>query len=455
MRILLVQPNYPGQLAGLNDVLRPEPLALELLAAAVGEHDVRIVDLRIKDDLLATLESFQPNVVGVTALTANSRQALRVCRVAKGFDANAFTVVGGYHASLSPQDFDDAAVDAVVAGEGEVTFVELVNAVETGKGLREVAGLRLRQGDTVGDTGKRLAVKDIDSLPLPARHLTAAYREDYSCLLWPSVYALETARGCPYRCNFCAVWYFHHGKCRLKSPPRVMEDLSAIPGRNVFVVDDNFLQDVPRAERIGRMVSEARLDKRFWVQARSDSIVRKPGIIEQWAGLGLSIVSLGFEASREDELEAFNKHNTIAANEEAVRILKANGIKVWGCFIIDPAWSERDFDNLLTYLGRLRLSFHQFTVLTPIPGTGFFGQKVRELLTTNYERFDFLHSVLPTKLPLAEFYKNVARLYAFGQIRMSDLRQNWKDGDLTPEVMRRLFDLRQRLTNPSSYLAGV
>jgi radical SAM superfamily enzyme YgiQ (UPF0313 family) len=284
--------------------------------------------------------------------------------------------------------------------------------------------------------------------------LTEAYRSHYAWYLWPVVYSVETARGCPYRCNFCAVWYFHHGRCRLKSPERVLQELAAVPGKYVFFVDDNFLQDLNRAQRIGQLIASAGIDKRYWIQARSDSIVRRPAIVEQWTKLGLTIVSLGFETYREEELTNFNKRNSIATNEEAVRILKANGIQVWGCFIVDPAWERRDFDGLIEYLERLRLSFHQFTVLTPIPGTGFFAEKVQELLTTNYERFDFLHSVLPTKLPVAEFYENVARLYAFSKLNLADLRRGWREGDITPDTLRRLAAMLQRLANPQAYLAG-
>ena len=454
MRILLVQPDYRGQFGGLIQVMMPEPFALEMIAAAVPEHEVRIVDLRVQDDLGATLASFRPQLVGVTSLTANSPQALQVCQEAKRLDPDIFTVVGGFHAALNPQDFDSAGVDAVAVGEGEVTFAELVAALDRGSDLRRVPGLRLRYQGRVVETPQRGLIKNLDALPLPARHLTAAYREHYAWYLWPEVYAVETARGCPYRCNFCAVWQFHHGRCRLKSPARVLDELLAVPGKHVFIVDDNFLQDLTRAQRIGQLIAEAGLSKRYFVQARSDSIVRRPAVVEQWAKLGLSIVGLGFETFRQEELQSFNKRNTVAANEKAVRILQSNGVQIWGCFIVDPAWERRDFDGLLEHLERLRLSFHQFTVLTPIPGTGFFTEKVQELLTTNYERFDFLHSVLPTKLPVAEFYENLARLYAFSKLNLADLRRGWREGDITPATLRRLASMLQRLANPQAYLAG-
>ncbi len=454
MRILLVQPSYQGQFGGLNQVMVPEPFALELLAAMVPEHDVRIIDLRIEENLDQTLEEFRPQLVGVTSLTANSPQALLVCKRTKRFDPNIFVVAGGYHAALSPQDFDGPHVDAVVIGEGEGAFAELVAAIDSGGDLRRIAGLRLRHEGKVITTVQRPLIKDLDTLPFPARNLTERFRQQYAFYLWPVVYAVETARGCPYRCNFCAVWQFHHGYCRLKTPERVLDELRRVPGKYVFFVDDNFLQNLTRAQKIGRLVAGEGINKRYWMQVRSDSVVRQPKVIEQWAKLGLSITSLGFETFREEDLKKFDKHNTVENNEKAVQILKENGVQVWGSFIVDPAWDRRDFDCLVEYVERLRLSFHQFTVLTPIPGTGFFAEKLQELLTTNYERFDFLHSVLPTKLPAAEFYENMARLYAMTKLSMADLRRGWHEGDITPETLRRLRDMLQRLANPQTYMVG-
>jgi radical SAM superfamily enzyme YgiQ (UPF0313 family) len=455
MRVLLIQPNEGSCTIGFSKVALTEPLALEILAASLPDHEVKILDMRINPDLEGMLVSFRPGLVGVTGYTAHVPQMIAVCNKVKEFDRRITTVVGGYHATLCPEDFDLEAVDVIVIGEGEITFPELVMAIERGKDLGEVKGIIYRRDGHQVATPLRDFLADLDNSPFPARHLTEDYHEHYHFQFWTSPSPVETARGCPYRCKFCSVWVFHRRRCRFKSPERVLEDLKRVVSKFVYFVDDNFLQNIPRAERIYELIKSAGLKLKFWMQARSDSIVRRPDIIEKWAEIGLSIVLIGFEKFRQDELTDLRKRSSIRTNEEAAKILHANGVDIWGAFIVDPSWRRPDFDALIDYVRRLKISFPQFTVLTPLPGTAFFREKLNELTTRNYELFDFLHSVLPTKLPLREFYENMARLYANTTMTLSELKERIKSGRIQIPALRRIKDMLSEVTNPDSYLRGV
>jgi len=420
MKVLLVQPEDPSSLVGFTRLARAEPLALEILAATIPDHEVTILDLRVDPSLTETLESFAPDLVGVTGYTTNVPRMLSICREVKELDRTIFTVVGGHHASLCSEDFDCEDVDVIVVGEGEATFPELIEAVAEGSDYHRVAGIIYRQD------GRQA-----------------------------SPYPVETARGCPYRCKFCSVWAFHRGKCRVKSPGRVLEELEGRLGDVVAFVDDNFLQSLSRAERIYELIKATRIKTRFWMQARSDSIVRRPDLIEKWAKIGLSTVLVGFEKFREEELTDLNKRSTVHTNEEAARIMNQNGVDIWGAFIVDPQWTKPDFDALIDYVRRLKISFPQFTVLTPLPGTEFFREKINELTTRNYELFDFLHSVLPTRLPTREFYENMAQLYASTTMSLSELKGRVRAGRIQVSALKRVKNLLVDLTNPQAYLSGV
>jgi len=476
MRVLLVQPEDPSSLVGFTRLARAEPLALEILAATIPGHEVKILDLRVTNPLPAlplsslcaygervrqvdsslkeTLEGFAPDLVGVTGYTTNVPRMLSICREVKAFDPAIFTVVGGYHATLCPEDFNCEDVDAIVVGEGEATFPELVEAVSKGLDYRHVAGIVYRQGDRQVHTALRNLIR-LDESPLPARHFVDEYRKGYHFQFWSSPYPIETARGCPYRCKFCSVWAFHRRRCRVKSPERVLEELEGARGDVVAFVDDNFLQSLPRAERIYKLIKYAGIRTRFWMQARSDSIVRRPDLIEKWAGIGLSTVLVGFEKFREEELADLDKRSSVRTNEEAARIMHANGVDIWGAFIVDPQWTKPDFDTLIEYVRRLKISFPQFTVLTPLPGTEFFREKLNALTTRNYELFDFLHSVLPTKLPTREFYENMARLYASTTMSLSELKERIRAGRIQIPAVRRVKSLLADLTNPQAYFHGL
>ncbi|MFQ5812049.1 MAG: B12-binding domain-containing radical SAM protein [Anaerolineae bacterium] len=454
MKVLLIQPEDPSSLVGFTRLARAEPLALEILAATVPDHEVKILDLRVDPSLKETLEGFAPDLVGVTGYTTNVPRMLSICREVKELDSTICTVVGGHHASLCPEDFDCEDVDVIVVGEGEATLPELIEAVAENSDYRRVAGIIYRQDGRQVRTPTRDPIV-LDDSPLPARHLVDDYREDYHFQFWTSPYPVETARGCPYRCKFCSVWAFHRGKCRVKSPERVLEELEGRLGDVVAFVDDNFLQSLPRAERIYELIKAAGIRTRFWMQARSDSIVRRPDLIEKWARIGLSTVLVGFEKFREEELADLNKRNSVRTNEEAARIMNRNGVDIWGAFIVDPRWTKPDFDALIDYVRKLKISFPQFTVLTPLPGTELFREKINELTTRNYELFDFLHSVLPTRLSPREFYENMAQLYASTTMSLSELKERVRAGRIQVSALKRVKNLLVDLTNPQTYLSGV
>jgi radical SAM superfamily enzyme YgiQ (UPF0313 family) len=455
MRVLLVQPPVAKRVVGFSKFGCPEPLALEILAASVADHDVRILDMRLDPQLDGLVRDFAPQVVGVTGYTPNVPQMLTVCCRVKELDARIVTVVGGYHATLCPHDFDTTDVDVIVVGEGERTFPELLRVLEESGDLAEVSGLVFRRGEEQVATEPRQLLADLDESPLPARHLTDAYRENYFFQFWSSPSPVETARGCPHKCKFCSVWVFHRSRCRFKSPERVLSELKRVRSDIAYFVDDNFLQNLRRADKIHQLVTEAGIKLKYWMQARSDSIVRRPEVIERWAQIGLSTVLVGFEKFREDELADLDKGSSVGTNEEAARILRANGVDIWGAFIVDPSWGRRDFDALIDYVRRLKVSFPQFSVLTPLPGTEFFREKLSELTTGNYELFDFLHSVLPTRLPARQFYGEMARLYSSTTMSFSELKHRLRSGHIQSSGLRRIKNLLAEVSNPEAYLRGL
>jgi radical SAM superfamily enzyme YgiQ (UPF0313 family) len=321
--------------------------------------------------------------------------------------------------------------------------------------LGEIAGLAYRREGQQEFTPPRQLLPDLDESPFPARHLTVPYRQEYFFQFWSSPTPIETARGCPHNCKFCSVWVFHRSRCRFKSPERVVEELTGVESKIAYFVDDNFLQNLRRAEEIARLVKEAGVKLKYWMQARSDSIVRRPDIVERWAQIGLSTVLVGFEKFRQEELADLRKRSSIHTNEEAAYILRANGVDIWGAFIIDPIWERSDFDALIEYVRRLEISFPQFSVLTPLPGTEFFREKLGELTTRNYELFDFLHSVLPTRLPAKEFYHEMARLYSSTTMSFSDLKARIRSGRIQVSGLRRIKDILSEVSNPEAYLRGM
>jgi len=453
MRILLVQPGRHRNMIGFSDIIRPEPLVLEILAACLPGHEVEILDLRVEDGLEEKLKSFKPDVVGVTGYTTVVPAMHGVCQLAKSLNPRVVTVVGGYHASLMPQDFDRDYVDVITVGEGERIIAELVDALERGRSLDKVDGLIYRKDGRQVTTKPRAMIADLDSTPLPSRHLSERNRDKYHFHFWSRPALVETARGCPYRCTFCSVWKFHKKICRFKTPERVLIELKQLDSPEIVAfVDDNFLQNIRRAERIYQLIKDEGIQTKYWMQARADSIVRHPEIIEKWASIGLTTILIGFEKFREDELDSLNKKSSIKTNEKCMEVMRKYGVEMWGGFIVDPQWTREDFDACIDYVRGMKITFPQFTVLTPLPGTEFYEEKKSQLITDNYEVFDFLHTVLPTRLPAEEFYQNMARLYTTCTLSLSDIRQRIRSGRFPATTLERVRGLLADVTSADAYI---
>lgn len=440
MKVLLVQPPQFGK-PGFTKIAMVEPLGLEMVAGAlVDDHEVRIHDMRIDEDLESALREFHPDAVGISCcFTIDVYRARGIAKRVKE-NGDAFVFVGGLHASLNPPDFEDENIDCVVVGAGEFTSQELIDALESKRDLSEIPSLVLNNGGQKF-TGPRPQVNDLDKLPFPAGHLLPKGRRNrYFFNFWKPLATIETARGCPHRCNFCSVWTFFEGRCSTKSPERVAEELSRRKERYVLITDDNFLLSVKRAGAIADILAERGIKKRYSFQARSDTIVRHPEIISQWKEIGLSHVFIGFESLDEEGLKAVNKKNSVDTNEKALKICQDHGLSVTTAFIINPDFEQSDFERLRDYIVSRRISLPQFTVLTPLPGTDLFREVEKKIVFRDYELYDFIHSVLPTKLDPKDFYREFASLYSAAYIRSGVLKR--RSSRIIRDIAARRLSLR-------------
>jgi radical SAM superfamily enzyme YgiQ (UPF0313 family) len=411
MKVLLIEPAKSPLSFGGEEVFLFEPLALEYLAAGVArDHDVRILDLRVGDSLDATLDEFSPDVVGVTAYTVHVKPVHRICSHIKARDPEVLTVVGGHHATVAPGDFVAPDIDVVVQGEGVAPFQELVNRHERGLGFDDIAGVSVRNGSRLIH-GPQQPLPCLDRSPLPLRSLTAPHRHRYFSEWMKPLASMRTSKGCPFRCSFCAQWKIAQGRYLRRKNESVLEELAEIDERFVFFADDESLVDVTRMEALAREITAAGLDKQFFMYGRSDTIARNRGLVELWRRAGLERVFVGLEFFRDDDLRYVHKGSSVSDNQRAVEILSDLGIDIYASFIVRPEFQHADFDALHRYCRELGLDFASFAVLTPLPGTDLYDDVKDQLLTTDPDYFDFIHTVLPTALPIDEFFHELGRLY--------------------------------------------
>ncbi len=415
MKIAFLKPPIGGIL-GLEMLTFVEPLGPICVAACLEEdgHECRVIDLRLEGEEkgLSLCKTFHPDVVGLQCnFTTERNRTIRLAQRIRLELPEAFIVIGGHDASRDPEWFQRDPIDAIAIGDGEEVMPQMVDALQRGSALSSVAGLWFRSGTGWQWTGTAPMRKNLDDLPLPARHLIREYASQYYINFRKPLALMETARGCPFKCNFCSVWKFHESTFREKSPERVVRELRQIDAPNIFITDDIFWMNVRRGEEMARQIKAAGIKKYFTVQTRTDIICKFPHLIEMWKECGDLAIFLGLESVTDEGLQAVNKKNSASNNVQAIEILKELGVGFTPNFIVDPAWDRDDFARLRNWIEQMGTYNSGFSILTPLPGTDLWDSAKQRVTTHRWEMYDIVHTVLPTRLPIDEFYEEYAGLW--------------------------------------------
>jgi len=422
MKILLINPPCGDRTIGLKNLARIEPLGLELIGAGVsGEHEVRLVDMMVRpSDLEAALETFTPDVAGVTAKIVHVETAIAALRTVRGFAPNCLNVVGGHHPTLCPEDFDDPAVDLIAIGEGIGTFAEICAAKADGaRSYEHISGLQIRTPAGLVATKPRPLPISLDHEPRPDRSLVDRYRGDYFYLFEDSVAAIRTSVGCTFPCIFCSCRVYSEATFIPRSPELVFEEIRDLDEEFVMFCDDHSFLDPERMRILGQMLLDAGVKKRYFAYARSDSIVENRDVFALWAKAGLTLVMTGIEALDESRLKRIGKRVDTDQNEAAIRILEELGIHLSAGFLVNPDFRKSDFDRLENYLkAHPSILLAEFTPLTPFPGTPLYRKMRDQLLTDDRQVYDLQHFVLETDLPPKKLYRLMLLAYQRVMLRV-------------------------------------
>jgi radical SAM superfamily enzyme YgiQ (UPF0313 family) len=409
MRILLIKP--PLNRNSLIPTIG-EPLELEYLASAVKDHDVEILDMRVDKKMVDKLEKFKPNLVGITAYTCEANAARIVLKEVKKFDSSIKTVVGGHHATFLPYNFAVPYVNVIFIGFSDYSFKEYIDALDGGEDVEGVGNIVMVKKDNLFFSERKQFDPNLDSLPLPARHLTRRYREHYRDTMRNKTAFILTNRGCPFRCTFCACWKLMNGRYAIRNPESVVEEMASLDDVDLICfADDNTLHDIKRAWGLVELLKRKNIEKKFTMYARADTIVNQPNLIESLKDVGLEYLTVGIESFRDDELDKLNKRSSVAVNNEAIRVLQRIGVSISAHLIVDPDFDKDDFKHLYQHICRMDLFRLAFAVLTPLPGTELYLRNYDRFIIRDYDYFDFAHSIFPTKLSRKEFYSELAGLY--------------------------------------------
>jgi hopanoid C-3 methylase len=466
MKIAFVKPPVGGIL-GLEMLTFVEPLGPICVAACLEAegHECKVFDLRIdgEEHGLDLCKRFEPDVVGLQCnFTTERNRTVRLAQRIKRENPGVFVVVGGHDASRDPNWFHHDVIDAVAIGDGEEVMPPLVDAIRRGHDLATIPGLMLHRDGRWVSTGHAPTRGNLDDYPLPARHLIEHYADHYYINFHRPLALMETARGCPFKCNFCSVWKFHESTFREKSPERVVRELREIKAEAIFITDDIFWMNVKRGEAMAKQIKAAGIKKFFTVQTRTDIICKFPHLIEMWKDCGKLAIFLGLESVTDEGLKAVNKKNTADNNVKAIKILQELGVGFTPNFIVDPAWNRDDFKRLRDWIDHTGAYNSGFSVLTPLPGTDLWDSAKDQVTTHDWEMYDIVHAVLPTTLSLDDFYQEYSRLWRHALDVRYRYRGKWKTymqlgaavatGKVSLNNVRRGLGMAKTFSKPETFL---
>jgi len=369
------------------------PLGLLYIAAYLRDRlkaDVRVIDAALEADAAKAVRdavrSSRPDVVGVSAITAEAFLAHRVAEAVKAEAPGLPVVFGGPHASSDPEQVTaDTNVDAAVIGEGEETFAELVRLIsDSGPGwkapavLASVAGIAWRDESGFRTSAPRPPIGDLDALPFPAWDLID-YRHFWDRPGMATVgvrpyLTMFTSRGCPYRCVFCHQLFGK--KFRARSPENVAEETSRLLKMGVShieVLDDIANFDGTRFDRILETMLEKDLHpvlsfpnaiRADLMQERSLDLLKKVGAGE---------VSVAIETASERLQKLMGKNLSIEKARRTIEMLADRRIFTRGFFILGlPTETEAEMRSTIRFARDSRLHLALFFTPNPFRNTGFY-----------------------------------------------------------------------------------
>lgn len=360
MHAFVVQPPVGGS---RNDLTAP--LGVLMLAAALEKdgHTAHVVDLNLevkagrldpkkslRTQFVQTLpkRSSQIGVVGISAWSYNFALVMEYVEAVKKKHPRVPIVIGGPHVTFVDKDvlerFED--VDFILRDEGDVTFPRLVRALEQGASpaaLEQIPGLTWRRGGEVVRNPSGPVIDDLDGLPFPAYHLIDT--REYVAL--QPVLVIEAGRGCPYNCNFCSTSNMFQRKYRVKSAPRLVDEIEWLirtSGKNRFeLLHDNLVANRAHVKELCQEIRRRNIDVEWSCTSRPDNMTEE--VAEEMFVAGCCSVFYGVETLNEARQRWTGKRCKPPLIEQAIEVTARQHITPsLGIIVGFPDESQEEFD---------------------------------------------------------------------------------------------------------------
>jgi anaerobic magnesium-protoporphyrin IX monomethyl ester cyclase len=378
--------------------------ALTSLAGNLDAHhrvavaDLILVQKKVRETLELLVGELDPQLIGLSVMTFQRKTALRIANLLRSLKPGVKIAVGGYDPSLAPEPYmaEEAGIDFIVRGEGELTFRELVRALGNGSPLEQIAGLCWnRHGTWIHNAARPVHRLDEGTIRLPNRG--ARVLGGYT-MLGRQVDVVETSRGCTFDCSFCSIIAMRGRNFHTYSFDRVLADIGDAcrhGAQTVFMVDDNITLNVHRFEALCRAIIDAGLNHvEYIIQGMTSAIANHGGTLAPlMRRAGFKYVFLGIENILEDDLEFLRASAKNRARQDgqpagnatlkAIEYLHRNRIYVVGGLIVGNPDDSRESIEANLKFARRYVDWPYIQHPTPYPGTPMADEFRRRNLLAN------------------------------------------------------------------------
>lgn len=384
MKVTLIYPGIGGKGfdslgQGMDSGWIGHGLAILATCARQAGAEVDLIDLRALPDwetFRAEVQRRQPDVVGVSMMSADYNPAMRALEIVREVSPNTRTCVGGPHPTIWPQEVEHSPfIDHIFVGEGEVSFPDAI-----GKWMRGEAVPRLVPP----------VQPDLDAAPYADHELFLAewrrwgYTLDspeapFVPELPPPFVTIIAGRGCMYNCSYCqpAERHIFGRKVRRRSVPSIIAELQELRDKYHFgsfmFHDDCLTEDRAWVVEFCRAYAEAGFTQPFFCQSRADIIVKNEDMVAMMAQVGLRGYLIGFESGSDRVLRFIRKGTKVWQNLKAAEICHKYGIAIWANYMLGlPTETEEEMRATIAMLKKMDPDYYSPAFYTPHPGSDLF-----------------------------------------------------------------------------------
>ena len=383
------------------------PLGIAYIAATLEKtrrYEVEVLDALIEGDtqvgvpindgafirygitdaeLTRRIQDFKPDVVAVSCLfSAVQEDMANVCSVAKSVNPDIITIVGGVHAGNMAEEIMDLypQVDFVIVGEGEQTFLDILNALEKKVGYNFLNGVSFRENGIKRFVSKTRYIKDLDSIPFPTYHLFDLKRyfgrgEAHGFYRRTPYIQMITSRGCPCKCTFCALGAHWGDFQRNRSAKNILDEMESLIKnygiKEFHFEDDNLTADKKRTIELCKGMVERKFNILWHAPSGIAVYTLDEEIIENMAASGCYSITLAIESGNQEVLsKLMHKPVNLKKIPALVKVIRKNGIDVRAFFMLGfPGETKENMRKTIDFARGLELDWAYFSIFSPLPKT--------------------------------------------------------------------------------------